>query len=132
MPTPLPASSAPIACTLTPGARADRVRWIAQLNHAHLRSHHRHGPVLELNYASTAAAQVRRLVREERACCAFLRFDLTEEATGVRLSIEAPPEAWEAMALLFEPFLSGVDAASSRPPSAVAVAGAGPAAAVTP
>jgi len=108
MPTPLPTSPAPVACTLAPGARSDRVRWIAELNRAHLRSHHHHDLVLELTYAPTAAAQVRRLVREERACCAFLRLDLTEEASGVHLRIEVPPEAGEATALLFEPFLSGV------------------------
>jgi|GEM_PF-992958 len=126
MPIPPSTSPATIACTLTPGARADRVRWIAALNRAHLRSHHRHDLALELTYAPAAAAQVRRLVREEQACCAFLRFDLTEAATGVHLRIEAPAEAREATGLLLEPFLSGVSRIES------AALGGAPAPAVSP
>lgn len=107
MPTPTP-----IAYTLTPGAFAERVAWIAALNRTALRSHHQERGTLSLIYAPHAAGQVSELVRRERACCPFLRFTLDEGADAVRLTVEAPAEVRgtgsDTAAPLFAPFLAGV------------------------
>lgn len=101
-----------IACTLTPGAHADRVTWIADLNRAFLRSHHQDDLALELVYAPGAAQQVRDLVQREQECRAFLRFTLHEAADAVRLRIEAPADARDAVDVLFAPFFEGAPGAT--------------------
>ena len=50
-----------------------------------------------MRYAPEAAARVRRLVDEERSCCAFLQFDLHEDADHVRLLVTVPPSAADAV-----------------------------------
>jgi hypothetical protein len=45
------------------------------------------------------------MVDRERACCAFLDFDLNETGDTVRLNITAPEEARGSADTLFEPFL---------------------------
>jgi hypothetical protein len=94
----------PIACSLAPGRLADRVEWIARLNARALRDHRRDGSTLYLTYDRIAAADVRELVRRERSCCGFLRFDLVETAEAVCLTITAPPEAGEAAEALLAYF----------------------------
>jgi hypothetical protein len=55
-------------------------------------------------YALDAADEVAELVAKERACCAFLDFDMTTRADGVHLVITAPESAAEAAAMLFDHF----------------------------
>jgi small multidrug resistance family-3 protein len=98
-------TTVPIACTLIPDAFMDRVGWIKELTATSLREHRRDGLALHLIYDPGAAAQVRELVRQERECCGFLRFDLREDADTVRLTIIAPPEAREAAGELFDHFV---------------------------
>jgi hypothetical protein len=98
-------ATVPIACTLIPDAFRDRVGWIEELTATSLREHRRDGLALHLTYDPGAAAQVRELVRRERECCGFLRFDLREDADTVRLTIVAPPEAREAAGELFDHFV---------------------------
>ncbi len=52
---------------------------------------------LDLRYAPEAAARVRTLVEQERACCGFLTFDLRETPDEVRLLVTAPPGAAEVV-----------------------------------
>jgi hypothetical protein len=58
-----------------------------------------------LRYAPEAASRVREMVRKEQACCAFLTFEMREEAGEVWLTIKAPEQARRTADALFEPFL---------------------------
>jgi hypothetical protein len=66
--------------------------------------------VLRLVYAPQAAEEVRQMVEQERECCAFLAFDLTEGTDAVRVTITAPEAARGSAGLLFGQFLPGGDA----------------------
>jgi hypothetical protein len=103
---------APIACTLESGDFRQRLAWIAVLNRDALRAQRRDGPRLELTYAPTAFDRVREMVPREQDCCAFLTFDLQQEADTVRLVIEAPEHARDALDAVFEPFQASEPAAS--------------------
>lgn len=96
--------SASIACTLTQRDFKERVRWIRNLARGSLREARREPLALHLRYDTAAAVRVREMVRKEEACCAFLHFDLREDAGGVHLSITAPEEAREAANELFAHF----------------------------
>ena len=97
------ATGIPIACTLSATDYRARMAEIATLSCEALRHAERRGLTLDLRYEPEAAARVRRLVEQERACCAFLRFELHEDAEEVRLLVTAPPGAEEAVpGLLFE------------------------------
>lgn len=106
------ANNAPIACTLGGDDYAERLAWIARLNHDGLLGHERHDAALELRYATTVRDRVHALVRKESECCAFLTFLLDESASHVRLTITVPERARETADLFFEPFLT-----SEAPPS---------------
>jgi hypothetical protein len=45
------------------------------------------------------------MVRKERACCAFLTFEVREQAHEVWLTIKAPEDVRSTADALFEPFL---------------------------
>ena len=94
----------PIACTLTPGDYRNRVDWIETLAKQSLRSARRNGLTLRLTYGPEAVEAVRDLVRKEQSCCAFLRFEMREDAHGVHLSVTAPERARDAADLLFAHF----------------------------
>jgi len=98
--------SEPIACTLSAGDFKHRVGWIRELSAKSLRSHRRDGLMLELTYDRSAAPDVHEFVRRERACCAFLGFDVRESADAVHLTITAPPEAQGAADELFAHFVA--------------------------
>jgi hypothetical protein len=102
----------PIACTLGSGDFQERVAWIANLNRDALRSQHRDGLRLELTYAPAALDRVREMVKREQDCCAFLNFDVHQEKDAVRLVIEAPEGARDALDAVFEPFQAHEPAAS--------------------
>jgi len=95
---------APIACTLGPGDFRQRLAWIADLNRDALHAEHRDGLRLELTYAPAALDRVREMVAPEQDCCAFLTFELQQEADTVRLVIVAPEDARDALDAVFEPF----------------------------
>ena len=98
------ADQQPIACTLTPGDLRDRLAWIAALNRDALRGHDRADLTLRLRYAPQAVQQVRDLMRQEQACCAFLSFEIHEQPDEVTLTIKALEPARAAIDALFEPF----------------------------
>ncbi|KPH05405.1 hypothetical protein AOG23_28285 [Rhizobium acidisoli] len=95
---------APIACTLDANEFKARTELIRTLMSRHLRQATRTALRLNLTYAPEALAEVRELMRMEQACCAFLTFDLTENATGVFVTITAPQAAAAAVDDLFAHF----------------------------
>ena len=99
------ADQQPIACTLTAGDLRDRLAWIAALNRDALRGYDRADLTLRLRYAPDVVQQVRKLMRQEQACCAFLTFEMHEEPDAVTLTIKAPEEAQTTVDALFEAFL---------------------------
>jgi hypothetical protein len=103
----------PIACSLEAGEIQPRLAWIAALNARALRSLRRDDLAIHLTYAREAADEVRELIAKEQACCAFLSFDLQEDAQGLVLTLTAPEAAREAAELLFEPFAAKPLAAAS-------------------
>jgi hypothetical protein len=99
-----PQEAAPIACTLTPGDFTARVGRIRDLAARSLRTARREPLRLHLSYAPEAAQEVRGLVREEQGCCAFLQFDVQDDACGLHVTITAPEEARDAADALFAHF----------------------------
>jgi hypothetical protein len=95
----------PIACTLIEGDFRVRLAWIAELTRDALRGYERADLTLKLRYAREAAQRVQEMVRKERACCAFLTFEMREQADEVWLTIKAPEDARTTADALFEPFL---------------------------
>ena len=108
--------SAPVACTLTRGDLRQRLQWIQDLARESLREVRREPLTLHLRYDASAAAHVRDMVRKEEACCAFLHFDLRDDAHGVQLTITAPEAAREVANELFAHFAP--ELAHSHSPSA--------------
>ena len=90
-----------------------RLAAILALTRDALQGFERRGLVLDLSFASTAAERVQEMVRKEKDCCGFLKFDLREVEQGVRLTITAPEEAREAADFLFEQFVGSVEQTSS-------------------
>jgi hypothetical protein len=95
---------APIACTLTASDFKERVSWIRDLAGESLLRVRREPLALHLTYDVAAADRVREMVRNEEACCAFLRFDLRSDARGIHLTITAPEGARETANELFAYF----------------------------
>lgn len=98
------AEPTPIACTLGSGDYQRRLAWIAELNRDALRSWRRDGLTLELSYAPDALDRVREMIAREQECCSFLIFDLRTEGESIRLVIEAPEGARDALDTVFQPF----------------------------
>ena len=84
------APETPIACSLDGPSFKSRIDMIATLFRSSLRHARREGASLHLTFVPEARAEVEDLVRLERACCAFLKFDVRGEASGVELTITAP------------------------------------------
>jgi len=57
---------------------------------------------------------VRELVAKEQACCAFLHFDLKNNAGGVLLTITAPASAAASADVLFDHFAPEFAAANVK------------------
>jgi hypothetical protein len=110
-PTNATKANVPIACTLSPQdrkAQGERIR----LTRNALRAVRREPLQVHLTYAKEAAEQVRDVVRVESSCCAFLDFDLRDDAHGVQLTITAPERAKEVAQLLFDQFAPAASSAS--------------------
>ncbi|BCK76257.1 MULTISPECIES: hypothetical protein [Acetobacteraceae] len=101
-----PNEPAPLACTLENSDLARRLEWIASLNARALRSAHRDGLHLVLDYDPAARDDIARMVEGERTCCAFLAFDIAERMDALTLTITAPEYAREAAETLLEQFAS--------------------------
>lgn len=94
----------PIACTLDAGDFKERAASIRDLARRSLLQSSRTPLTLTLTYEPQAADEVRDLVAKEKACCAFLSFDLKHNANGVFLTVTAPKSAAEAADALFDHF----------------------------
>lgn len=105
--------TSPIACTLAPGDLRDRMASISELTRDALRSYSRNGLALDLRYAPEAHDRVQHLVLKERACCAFLSFDLRRGQDEVQLIITAPDAVRDAADVLFEQFITAAPAPSA-------------------
>jgi hypothetical protein len=101
----------PLACCLSMGDYQNRIAWIEDMARKAMRSHARDDLVLSLAYAPEAAADVRKMVEQERICCAFLMFDLKEEADCIRVTITVPQAARDSADMLFGHFLATRSAA---------------------
>ncbi len=97
----------PVACCLSTGEYQSRIAWVESLARKSLREHTRDDLVLRLLYAPEAAGEVRRMVEQERICCAFLTFDFDQRPDAVCVTITAPEIAREAADTLFGQFLKG-------------------------
>jgi hypothetical protein len=95
----------PIACTLTPGAMADRGEWLRRLGGKSLIAGERTDAGLHLRFAAAAEVEVRKWITAEEECCAFLSFELDRSGDELRLAVAGPPGA--------EPVLDGLLAALS-------------------
>ena len=99
-----PNTSPPIACMLGAGDFKARLADITAMNARSLRSAKRDGLSLRLVYAKGAREDVQEMVKKEKACCAFLTFDIKERLTDILLTVTAPEEAREASETLFDQF----------------------------
>jgi MerR family transcriptional regulator, copper efflux regulator len=87
------ASDVPIACTLEPGATADRlVEWEAVAAHATSRQVIDGGLRVELG-PDVDLGDLGRLIAAEQHCCAFFHFTLHVDAGGTVLEVRAPDSA---------------------------------------
>ncbi|MBT2326846.1 hypothetical protein J7E62_31555 [Variovorax paradoxus] len=109
------AEAAPLACTLDIGDMGDRLADIQRVTRRHLRFHRLEGLTLYLAYDRAAADEVTRLASLERACCAFLEFNLKVQPDGVELAITAPEEACDGAQWLFAKFMPEERAATPSP-----------------
>ena len=93
-----------VACTLGNDELRDRRVWIAELARDALCGHRIDDLVLHLRYRPEAVARVREMVCLERACCAFLTFEMDERPDQVLLTITAPDAARGAVGTIFDQF----------------------------
>lgn len=94
-----------IACTLSGPDLQGRLSAIAELARRALLGHERQGPTLRLHYDLGVAAELEKLVAQERVCCAFLDFELACRADAVHLDITVPAQAAEFVDTLLAHFL---------------------------
>jgi DNA-binding transcriptional MerR regulator len=93
----------PIACTLEPGAVADRVvEWTGVLAAARRRVGIDGGLRIEFG-PDVDLGDLGRLIGAEQHCCAFFDFLLTVDATGIALEVRAPELAGTMITDLFGP-----------------------------
>lgn len=95
----------PIVCTLELAARGQRLSWIRRVTEQSLVSHEMSDQTLNLTYRADAYEELERIVNLERACCAFLGFQLTKDSSGCVLSVNMPNGTVEAAQLLIANFL---------------------------
>jgi hypothetical protein len=99
-----------LACSLELPALATRVADIGRLCLRHLRTHSLEGRTLRLAFAPAAAAEIERLIDLERACCAFLHFEIVQRGEEIELAIVAPARAGLDTSALLAPFLQAAGA----------------------
>jgi hypothetical protein len=94
----------PVFCSLSAGDYRKRIEFIRTLDR-HLKRVRRSDNSIVLTYGRDAGGGVRKLVELEKACCAFLWFDVKDDGDEIELSITAPDSAREYARFLFEEFL---------------------------
>jgi len=93
----------PVACTLSPAARAVRGYDLAALAARALCSREPTPDGERLVFTDDPGTEraLRAVIAAESACCAFLRMDLHRGAGGLVLEIAGPPDARPIIAELF-------------------------------
>jgi hypothetical protein len=95
----------PIACTLTPDAKTDRLRLIDDLRRDALIAREPTGAGARLRLRDTPDVErrARELVAAESQCCAFLTFELSRADGELVLDVSGPPDARPVVELFFAP-----------------------------
>jgi hypothetical protein len=102
-----PVAHESLVCCLNSDDYRNRIAWLENLTRRALRGHRRDDLKLHLIYALEAAADVRLMVEQEQACCAFLTFALQQEPDAITDTITAPEVVRGSADALFPPFLAG-------------------------
>lgn len=97
-------TEAPVACTLEATAYINRLADIRNLVGRALKASRREGLSLYLTFEPEARSDVEEMVAKEKACCAFLDFQITHGAGGTKLTITVPPGAVDSADELFAVF----------------------------
>jgi hypothetical protein len=128
-------TEAPIACTLDGTSYRTRIDEIRALTARALKRSHRDGNCLHLVFDPAARAAVEEMVRKEKACCAFLDFQLSDAGGETELIITVPQGAADSADGIFEQFAAvsngsdcGCAPASVRPLTWAGLGGGGAAA----
>lgn len=66
----------PLACTLSIADFKARAKWFNVLTSEALLSHEIHGSSARLHYKLDVFADIKKLIRNEQVCCAFLQFEV--------------------------------------------------------
>jgi hypothetical protein len=106
-------STPPIACTLDASERPQREREIRTLGRDALLSVERTEQSATLHFRSDPGVRqrVEGVAAAESGCCAFLTFDVADEADGVALTIVAPSGGEPMMAELASLFAEDAEVA---------------------
>src|SRR5688500_8922766 len=88
-------SDLPIACSLNATQLVERLAEMSALGEDALLDATRDGTRARLRFAARAGVRerVERIAAAESECCAFLAFDVGDEADTVVLTIEGPDDA---------------------------------------
>ncbi|MDP8910065.1 MAG: hypothetical protein M3N47_13340 [Chloroflexota bacterium] len=93
----------PIACTLTSDQKRDRMSLIGTLASDALVGHEPIDGGVRARFRNDPGIErrVRDLAAAEAQCCAFLRFDVDNDASAVLLDITGSPQAQPAIRAMF-------------------------------
>jgi MerR family copper efflux transcriptional regulator len=85
----------PIACSLSAGDQAERLRDLASLSERVVgaRATEEGGSLIRFRPDCDTKSRLVGLVAAERECCPFLELSLAEDGQGLTLSIEGPADA---------------------------------------
>jgi hypothetical protein len=105
----------PLACNLSPSGQLDRGLALHALSRRAGRASARapEGVLLRFAASDTMRDELRVFARDEKECCSFLSFDLTEAGPDLTLLIYGPPAATsviEGLRYAFDSALDGVGA----------------------
>lgn len=103
-----------LACTLPPQGLQQRIAWIQDVTARGLVAHELTAASLQLRYRLEVAAELAQIVAGERACCAFLQFELQQREGDVVLTLHAPAGIGADARWLFEQFLPKAEPAHRR------------------
>jgi hypothetical protein len=97
-----PIDATPIACTLQPDARPQRMdRWQTLLTKVQRRTTTAAGQLRVEFSDGVDIGELASLIAAERQCCPFFGFTLTVDGRGTTLEIDAPERAAEIVAGVF-------------------------------
>ncbi|MYM96209.1 hypothetical protein [Duganella vulcania] len=98
---------APIACTLSAANFKERADWLRDLTSRALLSHQLDELRLHLSYRLEAAADVDKMVFQERECCGFLSYTVRRTAVSIDVTVTALLDVGADAQILFSHLLPG-------------------------